>query len=45
MEGSDDVPKVLVRSNLGHFIHIASLIFPDGHRGGVLRTAVRASAS
>ena len=45
MEGSEDVPKVPVRSNLGHFIHIASLFLPDGHRGGVLRTTVHASAS
>ena len=45
MEGSEDVPKVSIRLYLGHFIHIASLLLPCGHCGGVLRTALRASAS
>ena len=45
MEGSENVPKVPFRSNLGHFIHIASMLFPGGHHGAVLRAAVRASPS
>ena len=45
MEGSEDVPKVLLSSNLTHLIHIAFLIFPDGYLGGALRIAVHALAS
>ena len=45
MEGFEDVPKVPLSSNLGQLIHIASLIIPNCHRGILLRTDVRASAS